>query len=341
MAGMKSERWRVVVLDDYEGLATTAPNFKNLAARAEVTVLRERLATDEELGRALEGAHAILLVRERTRFGEKQLALAPNLKFISQTGKTTAHLDLAVITRRGIPVAFTPTDTGTSTVELTFALIFAVLRQIPLIDRKMREERWPAIAGRLLEGKTLGIVGLGRIGTRVAEIARAFGTRTLAVGRTLTDERARAAGAARVPLDALLKESDIVTIHVPLRPETRGFIAEKEISLMKREAILINTSRGPIVSEPALVKALEQGHIAGAGLDVYDQEPLAMDHPFRRLNNAVLLPHRGYATVEILRERYEMALANILSFLDGEPINLLNPEVFHNPRTPPVQGLKS
>lgn len=335
---MATERNRVVILDDYEGLASSVPAFQKLKERAEVNVLRERLGTDGELGLALGEANVVLLVRERTRFGEKQLSLAPKLKFISQTGRTTAHLDLAAITRRGIAVAFTPTDNGISTVELTFGLIFALLRQIPLIDRKMRQERWPAIPGRLLEGKTLGIVGLGRIGTRVAQIGQAFGTRTLATARTLTDERAREVGAARVSLETLLRESDIVTVHVPLRPETRGLIGEKEISLMKREAILINTARGPIVSESALVKALEQGRLAGAGLDVYDKEPLPMDHPLRRLNNVVLLSHRGYATVEVLCQRYENAMENILAFFDGKPTNLLNPEALTGSR---VEGLKS
>ena len=326
MAETKTDRFRVVVLDDYEGLADQVPAYQKLKQRAEVTVLRERLATDTEFGAALRGVHILLLVRERTRFGERQLSLAPDLKLISQTGKTAAHLDLAGATRRGIIVTFTPSDTGTSTVELTFALIFAVLRQIPLIDRKMRAERWPAIPGRLLEGKTLGIVGLGRIGTRVAQIARAFGTRTLATGRTLTDERAREAGASGVSLETLLRESDIVTVHVPLRPETRGLIGEKEMSLIKRGAILINTARGAIVSEPALLAALQDGRLGGAGLDVYDEEPLPMDHPLRRLNNVVLLSHRGYATVEVLTERYQHALENILRFLDGKPVNVINPE---------------
>jgi len=332
MTQVEANPVRVLVLDDYEEQATEVPAFQKLSARANVTVMRNRLESDKELGAALRGIHVLLLVRERTRFGEKQLSLAPDLKFISQTGKTAAHLDLAGATRRGIPIAFTATDSGISTVELTFALIFSVLRQIPFIDRKMRTERWPAIPGRLLEGKTLGVIGLGRIGKKVAQIGQAFGTRNLATGKTLTDERAREVGAAKVSLETLLKESDIVTVHCPLRPETRGLIGEKEISWMKREAVLVNTARGPIVSEPALVKALQQNRIAGAGLDVYDEEPLPADHPLRRLDNLVLLPHRGYATVEILRERYEMAMANILGFLDGKPVNLLNPEVLNRPR---------
>ena len=326
MAETKSERFRVVVLDDYEGLADQAPAYQKLKARAEVTILRERLATDEKFGRALQGAHAVLLVRERIRLSERQLSLAPSLKLISQTGRTFAHIDLPYATRRGIAVAVTSADSGGSTVELTIGLILAVLRRIPEVDRRMREEPWPAVAGQVLEGKTLGIIGLGRIGTQVARIARLFRAEVLAVGRTLTEERAREAGAEAATLEKLLRESDIVTLHVPLRPETRGLIGEKEISLMKRGAILINTARGPIVSEPALLAALQNGRLGGAGLDVYDEEPLPMDHPLRRLNNVVLLSHRGYATVEVLRERYHLAMENILSFLDGKPVNVINPE---------------
>ena len=191
----------------------------------------------------------------------------------------------------------------------------------------MRQEAWPAIPGQLLEGKTIGIVGLGRIGKQVASIARAFNTRVLATAKTLTDDRAREVCAERVSLEGLLRESDIVTLHFPLNQDTRGLIGEKEISLMKAGALLINTSRGPIVSESALLHALEKGKLGGAGLDVYDEEPLPINHPLRRLSNVVLLSHRGYATVEILRERFELAMDNILSFLDGKPTNLLNPEV--------------
>ena len=326
MAETKSERFRVAVLDDYEGVVDQAPAYQTLKQRADVTILRERPATDAEWGRALAGVHAVLLVRERSRFGEKQLALAPSLKLISQTGRTTGHIDMAAAAKRGIAVAVTSGDTGSSTVELTVALIFAVLRRIPEVDRRMRQEQWPAVAGQLFEGKTLGVVGLGRIGTQVARIARLFRARVLATGRTLTEERAREAGAEAVSLEKLLRESDIVTIHVPLNQQTRGLIGEKEFALMKRGAVLINTARGPIVSQTALLDALQSGRLGGAGLDVYDEEPLPMDHPLRRCDNAVLLPHRGYATVEILRARYQAAMENILSFLDGKPVNVINPE---------------
>ena len=333
MAEKRTERFRVLVLDDYEGQAAQVPAYEKLKARADVTVMRTRLATDEELGRALRGVHALLLVRERTRFGDERMALAPDLKFISQTGRTFVHLDLPAATRRGVVVAGTPTDSGFSTVELTWGLILSLARRIPEVDRRMRQEAWPAVAGHVVEGKAVGVIGLGRIGKEVARIAKLFRCRVLATGRTLTQDRAREVGAEAVSLEALLKESDIVTIHVPLRQETRGLIGEKEIALMKRGALLINTARGPIVSEAALLRALEKGHLGGAGLDVYDEEPLPMDHPLRRLNNVVLLSHRGYAAVEILRERYELAMENILNFLEGKPTNLLNPEVLtRNPR---------
>jgi phosphoglycerate dehydrogenase-like enzyme len=327
MATTPSGNFQVLVLDDYEGLASGVPAYEKLKKQADITIMQDRLETDDELGRALQGIHALLLVRERTRIGEEQLSLGSDLRLISQTARGIAHLDLAAATHRGIAVAATPSDLGTSTIELTFGLIFAVARQIPLVDRRMRQEAWPAIAGRNLAGKTLGIVGLGRLGKQVARIAQVFGVRVLACGKTLTDERARAAGAERVSLESLLRESDIVSLHCRLSQETRGLIGEKEISLMKPGAFLINTARGPIISESALINALESGHLGGVGLDVYGQEPLPADHPLRRFDNAVLLSHRGYATVEVLRERYDDAFTNIVNFLDGKPTNLLNPEV--------------
>jgi phosphoglycerate dehydrogenase-like enzyme len=326
VAERPSERYRVAVLDDYEGLAGRAGAYETLKDRTEVTIHRERLESEADFGRALSGVHAVLLMRERTRFGEKQLALAPALKLISQTGRTTAHLDVAGAARRGVAISVTPADTGASTVELTTALIFAVLRRIPEIDRRMRTERWPAIAGRLLEGKMLGIIGLGRIGSQVARMARLFNARVLATGRTLTPERAREAGAEAVTLERLLRESDILSIHVPLNDQTRGMIGAKEFALLKPGAILINTARGPIVSEAALIEALETGKLSGGGFDVYDEEPLGMNHPLRSFENVVLLSHRGYATEEILVERYQHAMENILKFFDGEPVTLVNPE---------------
>jgi phosphoglycerate dehydrogenase-like enzyme len=236
-------------------------------------------------------------------------------------------LDLANATKRGIAVCGTPSDSGATTKELTVGLILALLRKIPQVNLRMREELWPAITGTKLEGKTVGVLGFGRIGTEVARIMKTFNTRVLGWSPSLTPERAAQVGAECVAMETLLRESDIITVHVHFNAQTVGLIGEKEISQMKRGAFLVNTGRGPIVDERAMVKALESGQLGGVGLDVYDIEPLPMDHPLRRFDNAILMSHRGYATVEILSERYQQAIENILAFLDGRDLRLLNPDV--------------
>jgi phosphoglycerate dehydrogenase-like enzyme len=317
---------RVLVLDDYEQLARTVPAYGELVERAQVEVLTTKL-DDAELAKMLRDVEILLPVRERTRLSDVELAMAPALHFISQTGGAAGHLDVAAATRRDIAICTTGSDSGGSTIELTLALILACLRRIPLVDRRMREEPWPAIPGYVLEGKTVGIVGLGRIGSEVARLCLAFKANVVATGKTLTPERAQAAGATCVRLDQLLSQSDVVTVHARSNQETRGLIGDREFGLMKPGAILINTARGPVVSEAALVRALERGSLGGVGLDVFDEEPLPFDHPLRRFDNAILLPHRGYATVEVLQERFEKAMRNIVRYLDGEPLELLNPEV--------------
>ena len=324
---MSDKRFRIAILDDFEKLADTVPAYEKLKTRADVTILRQRLDSPEKIKRSLGGVDALLLMRERTFFGENEFSLLPGLKLISQTGRTSRHLDLLAATRRGIAVAGTPADNGTSTKELTVALILALLRKIPQVDRRMREEPWPPVVGNLLEGKTVGVLGFGRIGEEVARILKAFDTRVLAYARTLTAEKAGQIGAECVPMETLLRESDIVTVHVPLNANTRGMIGDKELAMMKPGVLLVNTARGPIVSEAAMIKALETGHLGGVGLDVFDIEPLPMDHALRRFDNAILLSHRGYATLEVMHARYQEAINNILDFLDGKPLNLLNPEV--------------
>jgi phosphoglycerate dehydrogenase-like enzyme len=324
---MSDQRLRVAVLDDYEKIADTVPAYERLKARADITILRQRLDTSEKIVAGLRDFNVLLLMRERTSFTEKEYRQLANLKLISQTGRTSRHLDLPAATKLGIAVSGTPSDSGTTTKELTIGLILALLRKIPQVNQRMREEVWPAITGRMLEGKTAGVLGLGRIGSEVARILKAFNTRVLAYSRTLTPDKAAAAGAECVSLVTLLQESDIVTIHIPLNPHTRGTIGEKEFEQMKPGALLVNTARGPIVSESAMIKALERGRLGGVGLDVYDIEPLPLDHPLRRFDNAILMSHRGYATHEILSQRYEQALENILKFIDGQPLKLLNPEM--------------
>jgi phosphoglycerate dehydrogenase-like enzyme len=324
---MTDRRIRVAVLDDFEKIADTVPAYAKLQARADVTILRQRLDTSDKIVAALQNFEAVLLMRERTRFCEKEYRQLPNLKFIAQTGRTTKHLDLPAATRLGIAVAGTPSDSGTTTKELTIGLILALMRKIPQVNQRMREELWPAITGRMLEGKTAGVLGLGRIGAEVARILKAFNARVLAYSRTLTPEKAALAGAECVSLETLLTESDVITIHIPLNDQTRGTLGAREFALMKPGAVLVNTARGPIVSEPAMIEALARGRLGGVGLDVYDIEPLPLDHPLRRFDNAILMSHRGYATEEILSERYEQALENILKFIERKPLNLLNPEV--------------
>jgi phosphoglycerate dehydrogenase-like enzyme len=322
-----SDKIRLAVLDDFEEIASTVPAYAKLKARADVTLFRERLDTSERIVAALSDFDAILLMRERTRLSDKEYSQLPKLKFISQTGRTSVHLDLPAATKRGIAVCGTPADNGSTTKELTIALILALLRKIPQVAARMRTESWPPITGRMLEGKTAGVLGFGRIGKEVSRILKAFNARVIAYSRTLTPERAGEVGAECVSMETLLRESDILTIHINLNAQTRGIISEKEFALMKRGALLVNTARGPIVSEPALIKALESGHLGGVGLDVFEIEPLPMDHPLRRFENAVLLSHRGYATEEILSERYEQAMTNIMDYIDGKALKLLNPEV--------------
>jgi phosphoglycerate dehydrogenase-like enzyme len=324
---MGERKLRVSILDDFEKLADTVPAYETLRSRAEVTILRERLDTAENLERNLRDSECLLLMRERTSFTAEALNLLPNLRFISQTGRTSKHLDMDHIASRRIPVSGTPSDNGGPTKEIAVGLIVGLMRRIAEVDRRMRSEIWPPIPGQLIEGKTLGVLGFGRIGKEVARIMVAFQMRVLAYSRTLTDAQASEVGAERASMETLLRESDIVTIHVPLNANTRGLIGEKQFRMMKRGALVVNTSRGPIISEQALIGALKSGHLGGAGLDVYDREPLPMDHPLRSFDNTILLSHRGYATVEILRQRYQQAMENILAFLEGNPTNLINPEV--------------
>jgi phosphoglycerate dehydrogenase-like enzyme len=325
---MSGQQWRIAILDDFEELAGTVPAYERLKTRADLTFLRKRLDSSETIVAALRDFDALLLMRERTFFSDKEYRQLTKLRFIAQTGRTTKHLDLANATRHGIAIAGTPADNGMSTMELTIALILALLRRIPQVNSRMREELWPAIAGNTLAGKTVGVLGFGRIGKEVARIIKAFGeTRVLAYSRTLTPERAAEVGAESATFEMLLKESDIVTVHIQSTAETRGLIGEQEFAMMKRGALLVNTARGPIVSEPAMIKALESRKLGGVGLDVFDIEPLPMDHPLRRFDNAILMSHRGYATEEILRKRYDEAMNNLLDFIDGKPLKLLNPEV--------------
>jgi phosphoglycerate dehydrogenase-like enzyme len=325
---MSNNDFKVAILDDFEKLADTVPAYVKLRDRAQVTILRKRLANSEQIVDALRDFDVILLMRERTALSDKEYAQLPKLKLISQTGRTSKHLDIANATQRGIAVSSTPPENGIVTTELTIGLILALLRKIPQVNLRMREEAWPAIAGNSFQGKTVGVFGFGRIGREVARIIKAFpNTRVLGYSRSLTPARAAEVGAESVAFEDFLRESDIISVHINFNEQTRGIIGAKEFAMMKHGALLVNTSRGPIVSESAMIEALQSGQLGGVGLDVYDIEPLPMDHPLRRFDNAILMSHRGYATVETMSERYQQALENILTYLDGKPLALLNPQV--------------
>jgi phosphoglycerate dehydrogenase-like enzyme len=235
-------------------------------------------------------------------------------------------LDVNAATTHGIVVC-TSTGSGQSTDELTFALMLAVMRRIPQEQQAMREGRWQTSCGVGLHGKTLGIIGLGRIGSRVARIAQAFGMRVLATGFTLTVERAQASGVHMASLEDLLARSDIVSIHLRLSARSEKLIGRRELRLMKPTAYLINTSRGPIVDEAALIEALQQRRIAGAGLDVFEQEPIDPQNPLLRFENVVCTPHLGFVTQEAYEQLVGGAVENILNYLDGNPTHVGNPEV--------------
>ncbi|MGE5306897.1 MAG: D-2-hydroxyacid dehydrogenase family protein [Alphaproteobacteria bacterium] len=319
---------KVTVLDDYQhGIEGTAA-IDRLRRKADVQVLCERLANDAALIEALRGSQVLIPVRERTRFSAALIEKLPDLEFISQTGNHAYHIDLEAATRAGIVVALAPG--GNSTTEMTFGLMIAVMRRIPQSDQAMRRGEWPLVLGYVLKGKTLGILGLGKIGTEVAAIARAFGMKVIAWGPTLTPERALRSDATYVSLDQLMREADVVSVHLTLSEQSKNLLNEARLRSMKPSAYLVNTARGAIVDEPALVKILQEKAIAGAALDVYVQEPLPPNHPLLSLDNVVLAPHLGWPTDSGFEGFADNAVANILDYMEGKLTRALNPEALQN-----------
>lgn len=324
---------RLAVLDDYQGEVLTLPYWQRLAGRVRIEHFHDTLADEEALARRLAPYEVLVAIRERTRFPASLLARLPALELLALTGRNSGHVDVAAATARGVLVAET-SGSGTAAIELTIGLIVAAVRRIPQEDRALRAGRWQTSIGTDLAGKTLGVVGLGRIGGRIAAFGRFLGMRVLAWGPTLTPERAAAAGAAYVPLETLLAESDVVSLHTRLSDLTRGMITARHLALMKPTAYLINTARGPLVEEAALIDALRQRRIAGAGLDVYDVEPLPADHPLLALDDVVLTPHSGYVTRESYDAFFSQVVATVDAYLDGKvPARALNPEALSRGRT--------
>jgi phosphoglycerate dehydrogenase-like enzyme len=314
----------IAILDDYQDAARRLADWARLPAGAELTVFRDHLADLDAVAARLADFDVVVAMRERTPFSRALLERLPRLRLLVTTGMRNAAIDLQAAADRGVVVCGTG-GLPYPTAELAWGLVLSLMRRIPREDRATREGRWQETVGLGLNGKTLGVLGLGTLGSRVARFGRAFEMDVLAWSQNLTAERAAELGAARVEKDDLLARSDVVSIHLVLSERTRGLIGARELALMKRTAYLVNTSRGPIVDEAALIRALREGTIAGAGLDVYDEEPLPPDHPLRGLPSTVITPHLGYVTEETYRIFYGQALEDILAFLRGEPVRVLRP----------------
>jgi phosphoglycerate dehydrogenase-like enzyme len=315
---------KVTVLDDYQHAISPTQAIARLRHHADVQILHEKLANDAAVVDALMDSHAVIPIRERTKFTASLLAKLPRLEFISQTGNHAYHIDLEAATAHGVVVSLAPG--GNSTTELTFGLMLDVMRRISQGDQAMRRGQWPLMLGYVLKGKTLGILGLGKIGTEVAAIARAFGMKVIAWGPTLSQERAAKSSATFMPLKDVLRSADVVSVHLKLSEESKNLLNEARLRSMKKSAYLINTARGAIIDETALVKILQEKTIAGAALDVFVEEPLPKNHPITQLDNVVLTPHLGWPTDSGFEGFAENAVTNILDYMAGKLTRALNPE---------------
>jgi D-3-phosphoglycerate dehydrogenase len=321
---------KVAVLDDYQHAFDGSPAIAQLRRKAHVEIFTEKFASEEKLIRALKGSQAIVPIRERTRFTAPLLKSLPDLDLIAQTGNHAYHIDIDAATEAGIVVTLAPAGGGVT--ELTIGLMIAVMRRIPQSDQAMRRGEWPLVLGYVLRGKTLGILGLGKVGAEVARIALAFGMKVIAWGPTLTQERAEKSGATYMTLEDVLKVGDVVSVHLKLSEQSKGLLNETKLRLMKKNAYFINTARGAIVDEQALAKILREHAIAGAALDVFVEEPLPQASPLAKLDNVVLAPHLGWPTDAGFHGFAESAVENILDYMDGKLTRALNPEALEKRR---------
>jgi len=333
---------RLVVPDDYNDAYGSSKLFGRLRERCDVRVYTTPFRDRDDLVDRIRDAEIIVANRERTPLKADVLDRVPNLRLIAQTGARGAHLDIPAATERGILIAGTAGSknvrsagfNAASTVELTIGLMLAASRRIPAGDAQVRAGGWAGFVGRELAGRKLGIVGLGRIGSRVAQIAQAIGMEILAWSPNMTPERAAAAGVTAMELDDLLRESDVVSVHLTLSPMSRGIISRERLALLKPDALLVNTARGPIIDEDALLEMLQAGHLWGAALDVYGEEPLPPGHPITKLPNVVLTPHVGWAAEDSYVSFFEGIVENVEAYLDGRPIpRMLNPEALERRRS--------
>ena len=321
---------QVVVIDDDFHVFEQHPAIARLRQAAEVTVHQQAFPSQDALVEALRGAPVIIANRERTLFPRELLERLPDLRLVSNTGTHVYHVDVDAATERGILLCNAPGGSSPSVAELTIGFVLTLARGIPQNDRAMHDGAWPVHLWSSVQGKVLGVLAMGKVGTRVAQAARGLEMDVVAWGPTLTDERAARSSVRRVDLDDLFEQADFVTNHLMLSDLSRGLIDRRRIALMKPTSFLINTARGAIVDEAALIEALQKHAIAGAALDVFQQEPLPSDSPLRKLDNVLLSPHAGWTTNEAFGPWIEMVVENIFAFMDGKPIRVQNPDALEH-----------
>ena len=314
---------RAAILDDYQNVALKFADWSAIAKDVEVKVFNAPLGDDSTVIKTLQGFAIVNMMRERTPFNRKVIAGLPDLKLLITTGARNNSIDLKACAEFGVTVCGTA-GFGNPTAAIAVGLLLELTRHIGFENARMKAGApWQVTVGHDLEGKTLGVLGLGKLGQRVAGVAKALGMKVIAWSQNLTPEKAKEGGTEYVSKEDLFRNADVISIHVVLSDRTRGLVRAKDLGLMKKTAYLINTSRGPIVEEKGLIAALTSKSIAGAGLDVFDIEPLPTDHPFRKMDNVVLTPHLGYVSEENYRTFYSGVVEDIRAWLDGKPVRML------------------
>ena len=314
---------RAAILDDYQNVAMAFADWSRIAKDVEIKVFNKPFGSQDEAIKALQGFAVVVGMRERTPFPRKVVEALPDLKLLITTGARNNSFDIKACAERGVTVCGTGAA-GSPTTGIAFGLMLELTRRIGFENARLKAGApWQTTIGRDLEGLTLGILGLGKLGQRSAAVGKAFGMKTITWSQNLTEEKTKAAGADYVSKDDLFRNADFVTIHLVLSDRSRGLVGAKELGLMKKSAYLINTSRGPIVDEKALIAVLQSKSIAGAGLDVFDIEPLPLDHPFRKMDNVVITPHHGYVSEQNYRKYFPDIVEDIRAWLDGKPVRVI------------------
>ena len=315
---------RAAILDDYQNVAMKFADWSAISKDVEIKVFNAPLDGPDAVIKALQGFAIVVGMRERTPFPRKVIEALPDLKLLITTGARNNSFDVKACAERGVTVCGTGAA-GSPTTGITFGLMLELTRRIGFENARLKAgEPWQVTIGRDLEGLTLGILGLGKLGQRSATVGKAFGMRTIAWSQNLTEEKAKAAGADLVSKEDLFRNADFITIHLVLSDRSRGLVSAKELGLMKKTSYLINSSRGPIVDEKALIAALQNNAIAGAGLDVFDVEPLPLNHPFRKMDNVVITPHLGYVSEQNYRKYFPDIVEDIRAWLDGKPVRVIS-----------------